>query len=66
MCPWFSYWQLLVYTRSLRKSHFLAPMSYRPTPPSMKQHTACPGGREKEWFWDRVGGGTASLVELVY
>ena len=41
-------------------------MSYRPTPPSMKQHTACPGGREKEWFWDRVGGGTASLVELVY
>lgn len=57
--------RLLLNTKSLRKSHFFDPMSQSPTPPSMKQHTAWPGGREKERFCDRVGGGTASLVELV-
>lgn len=51
-------------TMSRRKSHFRAPRSYRPTPPSRKQHRAWPGGSAKAWPRVRAGGG-ASLVEDV-
>ena len=50
------------FTWSLRKSHFLPPRSYSPTPPSRKVHTTFAGGRAK---WEGVvpAGARVGLVE---
>lgn len=48
-CPlcWDQCPSLQILTWSRRKSHFLPPRSYRPTPPSRNAHTILAGGRTK-------------------